>query len=69
MNIEFYGAAGDVTGSMHLLNIDDKKILLDSGAFQGIGAKEKNAAALKFNPAEIDYVFLTHGHLVRGVKG
>ncbi len=61
-NIRFCGAACEVTGSMHLLTIDDRKILLDAGAFQGIDAKARNSAALTFNPSEIDYIFLSHAH-------
>lgn len=33
--IKFLGAARSVTGSKHLLEIDDKKILVDCGMFQG----------------------------------
>jgi metallo-beta-lactamase family protein len=62
ITIQFCGAACEVTGSMHLLTIDDKKILLDAGAFQGMDAKDKNSAPLAFDPAEIDYIFLTHAH-------
>lgn len=62
INIQFCGATGEVTGSMHLLTIDNKKILLDAGAFQGTEAKDKNSAPLIFDPAEIDYIFLTHAH-------
>jgi metallo-beta-lactamase family protein len=62
ITIQFCGAACEVTGSMHLLTIDDKKILLDAGAFQGTDAKDKNSAPLAFDPAEIDYIFLTHAH-------
>jgi metallo-beta-lactamase family protein len=62
ITIQFCGAACEVTGSMHLLTINDKKILLDAGAFQGTDAKDKNSAPLAFDPAEIDYIFLTHAH-------
>jgi metallo-beta-lactamase family protein len=62
ITIQFCGAACEVTGSMHLLTIDDKKILLDAGAFQGADAKDKNSAPLAFDPVEIDYIFLTHAH-------
>jgi metallo-beta-lactamase family protein len=62
ITIQFCGAACEVTGSMHLLTIDNKKILLDAGAFQGTDAKYKNSAPLAFDPAEIDYILLTHAH-------
>lgn len=47
---------------MHLLTIEDRKLLLDAGAFQGIDAKAKNSAALPFAPSDIDYIFLSHAH-------
>jgi metallo-beta-lactamase family protein len=62
ITIQFCGAASEVTGSMHLLTIEDTKMLLDAGAFQGTDAKDKNSAPLGFDPAEIDYIFLTHAH-------
>lgn len=62
ITIQFCGAACEVTGSMHLLTIEGTKILLDAGAFQGTDAKDKNSAPLGFDPAEIDYIFLTHAH-------
>ncbi len=61
-NIQFCGASCEVTGSMYLLTIGDKKILLDAGAFQGINAKEKNSGSLAFDPHDIDYIFLSHAH-------
>ncbi len=36
MEIKFLGAAGTVTGSKFLLEIEDKKILIDCGLFQGL---------------------------------
>ena len=44
MNITFYGAAENVTGSKHLLQVGDFKLLLDCGIFQGkrSEANEKN---------------------------
>ncbi len=60
--IQFCGAACEVTGSMHLLTIEGRKLLLDAGAFQGISEKEKNSAPLAFDPSDIDYIFLSHAH-------
>lgn len=68
-----YGAvSGDVTGSMHLINLDlgmvngerkQLKILLDAGSFQGIDSISKNAYLPKsIVPSEIDYIFITHSH-------
>lgn len=63
MNIEFYGAAGCVTGSSHILHIKDKKVLLDCGMFQGKDEKERSNFAFSFNPQDIDFVILSHAHI------
>lgn len=63
MNIEFYGAAGCVTGSSHILNINNKKILLDCGMFQGKDEKERSNDIFNFNPQDIDFVILSHAHI------
>lgn len=65
MKIAFHGAARTVTGSKHLLTLDNgKKILLDCGMYQGMG---KDTPALNmdfgFNPREIDYMILSHAHI------
>jgi metallo-beta-lactamase family protein len=65
MKISFHGAARTVTGSKHLLQLNSgKKILLDCGLFQGLG---KDTLTLNsewgFEPAEIDYVVISHGHI------
>jgi metallo-beta-lactamase family protein len=65
MNIQILGAAREVTGSKHLITLDNgKKILLDCGMYQGKGmeteAMNKN---LGFNPQEIDYLILSHAHI------
>jgi metallo-beta-lactamase family protein len=57
-----YGATKEVTGSCHLLEVDGVKIMIDCGMFQG-EEEEKNADAFYFNPAEIDYLLVTHAHL------
>lgn len=67
MHIIPHGAAKEVTGSCHELQIDtasgQKRILLDCGLFQG----HRQEAAVKnaefpFNPAEIDAMILSHAH-------
>jgi metallo-beta-lactamase family protein len=63
MKIQFYGAAGCVTGSCHLLKVNDKKILLDCGLYQGKDEKERGNEDFDFNPKEIDYVILSHAHI------
>ncbi|TAK60911.1 MAG: MBL fold metallo-hydrolase [Bacteroidetes bacterium] len=64
MQIEFLGAARTVTGSMHLLHINGKRILLDCGLFQGrrAEANERNKT-FPFEPASIDAVVLSHAHI------
>ncbi len=62
--LQFLGAAGTVTGSKYLLSIGDKKVMVDCGLFQGEKAlRLMNWDLPKFNPREIDFVLLTHGHL------
>ncbi len=61
--IQSFGAAQVVTGSAHLLNLDNgKKILIDCGMFQGEN-EDKNSQNLEFNSDELDYVLFTHAHL------
>jgi len=64
MKLTFYGAAQEVTGSKHLLEVDGKKILLDCGMFQGHRkeAEDKNKN-LPFDPKTIDIIILSHAHL------
>ncbi|MBO5751352.1 MAG: MBL fold metallo-hydrolase [Kiritimatiellae bacterium] len=64
MKITFYGAAQTTTGSMHLVEANGKRILLDCGLYQGRRkeAFEKNRN-IPVNPAKIDYVILSHAHI------
>lgn len=63
-SLTFWGAAGRVTGSMHLLEAAGARILLDAGLFQGRRA-ESNAlnAELPFDPRRIDSIILSHAHI------
>ena len=63
MKIGFYGASGSVTGSCHYLEVSGKKILLDCGLYQGRDMKERGNDRFEFNPAEIDYLILSHAHI------
>jgi metallo-beta-lactamase family protein len=65
MEIKFIGAAQTVTGSMHLVKANGKTFLLDCGLFQGKRktAYEINRSFDLFNPAEIDFVILSHAHI------
>jgi len=65
MKIAFHGAARTVTGSKHLLTLQNgKKYLLDCGMFQGMGEETQGLNRdFGFNPAEIDYLILSHAHI------
>lgn len=65
MKIKFCGAAQTVTGSSHLIILDDGfKILLDCGMFQGAaGDLEELNSHWYFDPAEIDAMILSHAHI------
>ncbi len=64
MNVTFYGASNTVTGSCHLVTTDKYKFLLDCGMFQGGKTLEaRNEEDFPFNPAEIDFVILSHAHV------
>jgi metallo-beta-lactamase family protein len=65
MKITFYGAAGRVTGSKHMLTTnDDERILLDCGMFQGEGRDGDTLNRhFGFNPSALDCVILSHAHI------
>ena len=63
ISLTSYGAAGEVTGSKHLLSINDEKYLIDCGAWQG--NQEANQRNKEFTLPDTDKlsgVFLTHAH-------
>lgn len=64
MDLSFHGAAQEVTGSMHLLEVNNQRILLECGAYQGRRAEtyERNLH-FPFDPATIDTVVLSHAHI------
>jgi metallo-beta-lactamase family protein len=62
--ITFWGAAGQVTGSMHLLEAAGARILLDAGLFQGRRAEAHTLnLQLPFDARRIDGVVLSHAHI------
>jgi metallo-beta-lactamase family protein len=68
MKIQFLGAAGEVTGSKHsvqvMLNNGPKRFMVDYGMFQGgREASNKNLEPLPFSPKDLDFVVLTHAHI------
>ncbi|WP_035237218.1 MBL fold metallo-hydrolase RNA specificity domain-containing protein [Desulfobacter vibrioformis] len=64
VEVGFFGAAGEVTGSMHMLDTGVDKILLDCGMFQGRRkeSREKNENFL-INRSEITTMVLSHAHI------
>jgi metallo-beta-lactamase family protein len=64
MKLKFCGAARNVTGSCHLLILDDgTKILLDCGLYQGDNDDWDRNNKWYFDPKEIDYLILSHAHI------
>ena len=64
MKITFLGATRTVTGSNFLVEGAGKKFLVDCGMWQGKAEQEmENEAEFEFNPAEIDFMLLTHAHI------
>ena len=64
MKLTFWGAARTVTGSMHLLEVNGYRLLLDCGLFQGKRqlTYERNLN-FPFDPASLDAVVLSHAHI------
>ncbi len=64
MELGFHGADRGVTGSCHLVECGGIRILVDCGLFQG-GREldEENRKPFGFDPANIDFLLLTHAHL------
>ena len=64
MNVTFYGAVREVTGSMHLITSNSNRILLDCGLFQGRRKEtaQKNRI-LPFDPRIITNIVLSHAHI------
>ena len=64
MKLEFFGAAGEVTGSCHILHVGERKVLLDCGMIQGGRRDEdRNRDPFPFDASKIDAVVLSHAHL------
>src|SRR6266404_2509996 len=64
MKITFWGAARTVTGSMHHLELDGKRYLLDCGLYQGRRKDAENRNRdLPFDARSIDAVILSHAHI------
>jgi metallo-beta-lactamase family protein len=59
--VTFWGAARTVTGSMHLVEVGSRKLLLDCGLFQGprAEARQRNTQ-FPFEPRQVEAVILSH---------
>lgn len=61
-------AANDVTGSQYFVKYEDRKCLLECGLHQSsknsyLDSYKINTEKFKFNPSELDYVFVAHAHI------
>ena len=63
MKLTIPGAARQVTGSMHLLQVGQYKILIDCGLDYEKDRSIQSNENFPFNPGEIDVVVLTHAHI------
>jgi len=63
MKLRFLGAAGNVTGSRHLLEANGTRLLVDCGLYQERDLRERNWEPFPIPPASINAVLLTHAHL------
>jgi metallo-beta-lactamase family protein len=63
MKLTIWGAAQQVTGSMHLLETEGYKILIDCGLDYEKGTYQEENQYFPFDPEAIDLVILTHAHI------
>jgi len=63
IKLRFLGAAQNVTGSRHMLEVNGKRLLVDCGLYQERQFKERNWEPFDFPSNSIDAVLLTHAHL------
>ena len=65
MKVSFHGAARTVTGTKHLITLENgKKILLDCGLFQGMGDQTSDLNEhFGFDPTQVDALLVSHAHI------
>ncbi len=64
MKLTFFGAAGEVTGSCHLVEAAGRRVLLDCGMIQsGHDEDARNSAQFSFDVAQLDALVLSHAHI------
>lgn len=62
--IGFYGAVDSVTGNNFYFEAQGKRIMIDCGLYQGAKyADERNHENFQINPADIDFLIITHSHI------
>lgn len=62
-SIIYYGASQTVTGSNFIAKLQGVKICIDCGMFQGADVDLLNYESFKYNPADLEFVIITHAHL------
>lgn len=64
LDVQFHGAAREVTGSCHLLNADGMAVMLDCGLFQGKRAEAmERSRSFPIDPEKLHAVVLSHAHI------
>ncbi|MGD0745139.1 MAG: MBL fold metallo-hydrolase [Verrucomicrobiota bacterium] len=64
MRIHFLGATRTTTGSMYLIEINGKRLLLECGLYQGHREEATNRnCCFPFDPKQVDAVVLSHAHI------
>lgn len=64
IRLSFHGAAGTVTGSKYLLDVNGTRILVDCGMYQGAKElRQRNWNAPPFDPTSVSTIILTHAHI------
>jgi metallo-beta-lactamase family protein len=64
IQLGFHGAAGTVTGSKYLLTVNDERVLVDCGMFQGRRElRQRNWSDLAFDAAAVKAAIITHAHI------
>ena len=63
MKVKFLGAAKNVTGSRHLIEHDEARVLIDCGLYQEREFRSRNWEKFPVSPSSIDCIVLTHAHI------
>lgn len=64
IKLAFHGAAGTVTGSKYLISVNEQKVLIDCGIFQGPrDLRQRNWKPLPFAASDVSAVVVTHAHV------